>query len=59
MKAMMDRPHVIRMDDRVADESTLEPARRSPHERVTAHLNPLLPTLCVVLAVLWFFLGRH
>ena len=48
MKAMMDRPHVIRMDDRVADESTLEPARRSPHERVTAHLNPLLPTLCAI-----------
>lgn len=58
MKAMMDRPHVLRIDDKIADESTLEPVRRTPHERVAVHLNWLLPTLCVVLGVLWFFFGR-
>lgn len=59
MKAMMDRPHVLRVDESFADDSLFEPVPRSRHERATAHLNPLLPTLCVVLAVLWFCFGRQ
>jgi len=59
MKAMMDRPHIIRMDDKVVDDSLFEPVRRSSHERATGHFNLLLPTLCAVFAVLWFFFGRH
>ncbi len=59
MKAMMDRPHVLRVDDNFADDSLFEPVPRFRHERTTAHLNSLLPTLCAVFAVLWFFFGRH
>ncbi|MGA8875390.1 MAG: hypothetical protein WCC25_13320 [Candidatus Korobacteraceae bacterium] len=56
---MMDRPHVLRVDDNFADDSLFEPVPRFRHERATAHLNSLLPTLCAVFAVLWFFFGRH
>ena len=58
MKAMMDRPHILRVDDKIADDSLYDRVPRSRHERVTVHLNPLLPALCVLLAVLWFLFGR-
>jgi len=59
MKAMMDRPHVIRTEERLADDTLLEPVPRTPHERVAVHWSLLLPALLAVVAVLWFFFGRH
>jgi hypothetical protein len=54
MKAMMDRPHSIRFEDKIVDDSDLEPIRGPYRANAHDHLIPLLAFLCVILAVIWF-----
>lgn len=54
MKAMMDRPHIIRFEDKIVDDSDLEPIRGQHRVKTPEHLVLLLLITCVVVAVIWF-----
>ena len=58
MKAMMDKPHTIRLDDKLIDDFVLEPTRHAMHRSRIPNVMPFLLILFVLLVVIRFVFER-